>query len=485
MRDQNLGSRALGLLLAAALAAGCGGGGSSPPSGNTPPPAGGIDRGGISFGAITGFGSIIVNGVRFDTSGARFIVNGTVGSQDDLRVGQVVLVSGSVSDDEVSGEAETVEYDDEVKGPVESLDAAAGTFRVLGLLVRTGAQTLYGGFADFDDLAAATSQGAVVVEVSGFRDASGAILATRIDRESEGIEFELKGVVSALDAGAMTFSLGTLTVDYGSAFLPDGPPANGDFVEARGDLSGDTLTASSVELEDGIDDGIDDGARVEVEGLVTRVVSASRFEVGGVAVETGPATVYERGTAADIRVDVRLEAEGSFDASTGVLRAVKVEFGGEGDFELEGVVQSVGSSGFRAVGVDVTADIGTAYEDDRDDDQFFGLSRLAVGDFVEVRGTAGSGGEFVAQLVERDEEDPDSLLQGLAANVDSNAGSFTIFGVTIDTSGVDAEDFLNAAEQPIGRAAFFAALDDGVLVKAKGQFDGAATIAAREVQLED
>ena len=55
----------------------------------------------------------------------------------------------------------------------------------------------------------------------------------------------------------------------------------------------------------------------------------------------------------------------------------------------------------------------------------------------------------------------------------------------IDTSGVDAEDFRNTADQPIGRAAFFAALGDGVLVKAKGQFDGVSTIAAREVQLED
>ena len=99
---------------------------------------------------------------------------------------------------------------------------------------------------------------------------------------------------------------------------------------------------------------------------------------------------------------------------------------------------------------------------------------LVIGSGV---GTAGSGGAFAAQLVERDDEDPDSLLQGPAADVDPNAGSFTIFGVRIDTSGVD--------DQPIGRAAFFAALGDGVLVKAKGQFDGVSTIAAREVQLED
>ncbi|MGI9304969.1 MAG: DUF5666 domain-containing protein, partial [Gammaproteobacteria bacterium] len=49
------------LLLAAA---GCGGGGSSPQQQSN---AGGS---GISSGAITGFGSVFVNGVRFNTDGA-------------------------------------------------------------------------------------------------------------------------------------------------------------------------------------------------------------------------------------------------------------------------------------------------------------------------------------------------------------------------------------------------------------------------------
>jgi len=471
--------------LALSLIAGCGGGGSSSSGGTEPPPVGGIDRGGISFGAITGFGSVIVNGVRFDTSGAQFVVNGATGSQDDLKVGQVVLVRGTVNDDGVNGEAERVEYDDEARGRVENLDAAAGTFSVLGLLVRTGARTLYGGFADFADLASLAGQGPVYVEVSGFRDSTGAIRATRIEREQEGVQLELKGVVSGLDSGSSRFTLGTITVDYGSASLPDGTPANGDFVEVRGQRSNGILVASSVHLEDDFDDGLEDGVRAEVEGLVTRVVSSTRFEIGRVPVVTSAATVYEGGTAADVQVNVRVEAEGVVDLAAGVLRASKIEIGGEGDYELEGIVQAVGTAGFRAVGVDVSVDLRTTYEDDRDDDQFFNLARLRLGDFVEVRGGPGPTGGFRAQVVERDEADPDSLLQGPVADVDANAGTFTLFGVVIDTSGVDAEDFRGANEQPIGRQAFFDALSDGRLVKARGSFDGAGTLAAREVELED
>jgi len=65
------------LLVLAGCGGGGGGGGSTPPVINPPPPTNGIDRGGIAVGPIDGFGSVIVNGVRFDTSAAAFTVNGS------------------------------------------------------------------------------------------------------------------------------------------------------------------------------------------------------------------------------------------------------------------------------------------------------------------------------------------------------------------------------------------------------------------------
>ena len=47
----------------------------------------------ISSGAITGFGSVFVNGVRFETSSAAFMINGKPGTQADLRVGHVVRIT--------------------------------------------------------------------------------------------------------------------------------------------------------------------------------------------------------------------------------------------------------------------------------------------------------------------------------------------------------------------------------------------------------
>ena len=79
------------------LVASCGGGGSDstpivePPP--PPPPTGGIGRTGIAMGPISTFGSVVVNGVRYETTTANFTVNGSPGTQDDLRVGQVISVS--------------------------------------------------------------------------------------------------------------------------------------------------------------------------------------------------------------------------------------------------------------------------------------------------------------------------------------------------------------------------------------------------------
>ncbi len=72
----------------------------------------------ISSGSITGFGSVYVNGVKFETDSATFDVDGTSGTQDDLAIGMVVKVNGSINADGVTGTASSISFDDELQGPV-------------------------------------------------------------------------------------------------------------------------------------------------------------------------------------------------------------------------------------------------------------------------------------------------------------------------------------------------------------------------------
>ena len=66
----------------------CGGGGSQVSDG-------GISGTGISVGPITGFGSIISNGIEFNTVNANISFNGEQGTSTQLKVGMLVTVDGN------------------------------------------------------------------------------------------------------------------------------------------------------------------------------------------------------------------------------------------------------------------------------------------------------------------------------------------------------------------------------------------------------
>ena len=137
------------VLLTAFLMGACGGGGgggsTTPPPVVTPPPppTGGITRTGISFaaGPITGFGSVIVNGIRYDTSGAMFTKDGDPATQANFAVGHNVAITGTIDDDNTNAVAATVDFNDNVEGPVSSVDSVAGIIVVLGQTVLLGPDT--------------------------------------------------------------------------------------------------------------------------------------------------------------------------------------------------------------------------------------------------------------------------------------------------------------------------------------------------------
>ncbi len=103
------GRRRLGALAILLALYGCGGGGGSLASAGD----GGISGTGMAVGSVTGFGSVFVNGTEFDTSAATIVVDGNGATQNDLRVGQVVVVNANFSD----GKASRVEYRARIRAP--------------------------------------------------------------------------------------------------------------------------------------------------------------------------------------------------------------------------------------------------------------------------------------------------------------------------------------------------------------------------------
>ncbi|MEQ1582182.1 MAG: DUF5666 domain-containing protein, partial [Steroidobacteraceae bacterium] len=354
----NTFTRVFGTCLAGAfLLAGCGGGGGS---GSTSPTTAGINGGGaptptptpaptaFAKGVITAFGSIFVNGVEFATgSSTTFVVDDNPGSQSDLRVGQVVTVQGSVNANGTTGTATQVTFNFEVEGPVAagSINLPAVTFTVLGQLIHVNGSTLFdnsslpNGFASLRE--------GDEVEISGYRDAAGDVIATRIQRRTAPagtVPFEVSGVVSAWPGSpSTTFKLGTLDVQYAGVAPRNGTMANGACVEVKGSATATLLTATSVEIKScGI--GGTSGAHGEVEGIVTTFVSASDFSIGAQRVTTTGATTLVTNGASAVALNVKVEAEGSFDSS-GNLVATKIEIKPDNSLRLLGNIESITAPG--------------------------------------------------------------------------------------------------------------------------------------------
>ena len=461
----------------AVLIAACGGGSS------TDGVTAGIDRGGIvtATGAISGFGSVHVNGVHYVTTGATITLDDNPGTEADLRVGQVVRVEGRIEQDGISGTATRVIYNDEVEGPVQSIDLARLRLVVLGRTVQVSTQT------SFDDRVSPRSlEGLAVgdrIEVSGRVATTGVVEATRIELKAAQASVEVKGAIASLDTNSRRFALSQLTVSYATAQLngfASGQPANGDYVEAFGTVDGNgMLVATRVEKESGGSAGSAD-QQADYEGLITSFVSAADFAVAGQRVTTTASTAYEGGTASSLALDVPVEVEGRFNSS-GVIVATKVQFRRGSDTEFSGRVDSVNAAGNSLVvfGVTIRVNSLTRFEDHSGADvQRFSLANIAVGDYVEVD-VYSDGSGLVATKLERDDNQGEVRLEGTAEKV--TAPNFMVGGVVVTT---DANtEFRDTNGVTINAAAFFQAAP-GRMVKARGSLVGNVVLATR-AELED
>ena len=392
-------------LVTAALLGACGGGGDTA----------GVGTGGtgsFSVGTVTGFGSVFVNGIRYEDNGARLVDDdGTVkvlGSGDNpLKVGMVVEVTGSVDDSGTVRTATQIAYGAEIKGPVTAVDAAAGTFSVFGISVRSTATTVYDNFGGVAALATGN-----VVEVHGQPDTNGRIVATYVEREATSAaefvaddgEYRLRGTVVGLSGSnpSYTFTLRGVAIRTNATTRFDGAPANGVSVSVRlnptpqadGSYLAERLKVRNASYNERLS-----SAEGEVEGYVSDFVGAAiAFRVAGYPARLAPSVVFEDGEAADLKDGIRVEAKGGID--NGVLVVTKLEFksrdddddgddddvsGGSKEFEFKGAVACAScgatSGTFSVKGVTVNYGATTEFRD--------GLSGATLdGKRVEVKSVA-------------------------------------------------------------------------------------------------
>jgi hypothetical protein len=358
---------------------------------------GGVDSGGTgqtvdqpmqtsSVGRVSGFGSVIVNGVRFDDSQARIVDDaGVAYGRADLKLGMVVDIEGEVLGNSGNGVARSIQFGSEISGPLESIDATAGRLVVLGQMVKVDADTLFGGtHSGVADLVVGD-----LLAVFAFYDPSAGIYtATRIERQTALAAYKLRGRISDLDD--TSFAIGDARIDYSGIAAPQ-LPRLADGLSVRVTLQPVPVArrwvATSVRTSQR---SFPDDTEAEVEGFISSFVSTASFVVAGVTVDASvPGVSVTRGTLSQLANGQRIEVKG--EMSNGVLVASEIEFkragGGEQEFELRGLIESADAAAqtFVLRGVTVAYGAGTVFAPGRPAD-------LVAGARLEVRGVPTSGG---------------------------------------------------------------------------------------------
>ena len=382
----------LAALCAVVLAVACGGG-----SGDNMNASGRA----ITQGTITGFGSVIVNGVRFDDSAAQVVDDdGQAHDNSDLKLGMNVEVESSDIDrGSNSAKASHVRFGAAIVGPVSavSMPNTPKTLTVLDQTVDISDTTV------FDDSLpngfASVSVGDII-EVHALLDiATGHYLAKRIEPDPGATVFKLRGIVAGLDTTAKTFMIGAAVIDFSGIAPTDLPSnlANGLGVRVRLQTAkGGPWVAISIQAERR---DMEDHDEAEVHGTITDFTSTTSFSVNGLPVDASKAA-FPDGTAG-IVLGASVEVQGAI--ANGVLVATRVELedmhrnDGANQPELHGAISGLDTQAktFLVRGVKVHYVSGTTVFKDGTE------ANLANGVAVEVKGALSSDGTTVeASLID-------------------------------------------------------------------------------------
>jgi primosomal replication protein N len=457
-------------LLSALLAACSGGGGDSLAGGGI----GGTGMTVSSVGTATGLGSVIVNGVTYDTAAAEVFVDGTsmgIGNQalvQNIAVGMVVRVEGRLAA-EGNSIADRIFFRSELKGPVDSikaLDTVSVQAVILGQSVLIDDRTV------LKNTQAASITAGMVLEVSGFVDESGSLNATYVRKVSDSLlpedSVEIKGLVQNLDLQSKTFQFNSLTISYSAASLnglPGGAPATGQLLRVRGKLGvNGVLVAERIDLEEEFGTGTFDS--VDLEGIITQTNPPGEFRIRQYVVTVDSATAYKNLKPADLNRGTRVIVRGALTNKAILADEISLPE----DIRIESDVISVDTventvvlSGLEQAIAHMTATtrfIGIASE----------LGQIQPSDHARILGRRIPGGDILALTLQTTPSNEAVELAGPAESVSQPV--IVILGVQVNTASIPSDRFKGGNGTPVTPEEFFGIVKAGDAVAVEGTQQG-------------
>jgi Domain of unknown function (DUF5666) len=427
------------LVLAGAISAGlsaCGGGGtdSGATVAGTEVGAGGTGNNPTSTvdaaasGAITGFGSVIVNGVKYEDRVATVEIDdkGTdvFSTTANLKIGMQVDLKAAGS------AAQKIQVASQFRGPVTAVTNSSLVVLGQTITVETSGVDAVAleGFIDFASIKVGDW-----VEIHAAETTAGAFKASRIERESSTASsaIRLSGKISGFDSAAKTFNVGSTKVNFANASLSPSAAvlANDTRVRVYSDTAATAgvVNAKTIRVRDAKLEGI---RNVNLGGVISDFTSAASFTVNGIKVDASKAQI-KNGVAADLANGAAVRVKGPVTA--GILIATELELKKNQNAEsallnVKGFVTDfVSAASFKLRGQQIDASK-AVFEGGTS-------ANLANGSFIEVKLSLVNGA-LVASKVEFQTApigtfDDSFSVTGSITDFDASTRSFKIAGYTV------------------------------------------------------
>ena len=468
---------------------GCGGGdstelnetsnSSAPPPETAPPPEGTTTTTGTAKrGIITGFGSVFLDGERYNTDSTNIVINGREGqSIESLRVGMNINLVSDEGGETLS--AQQIEYDSGLKGFVQSID------RVNQFITVSGVEVFYDDLTHFIAISLASLSVGDRVEVSGYALVDGQFQATYIEKESDtdnGENEYITGLIQNLDLDNMRFSIGSVSVDYSNSRV-EGALANQVLVKVEGTFNDNDFVAIEVEVENY--DNHDKYEEAEIEGVITGYDNiANTLDVNGQQFELSDSVTFSNGSSTDLKVGVLVELKGSFVNGSFVINHIEFENEYSNDGVLKGAITAIDYEAMTLTvgGNTYFANSQTRYE--AENDQYFSFTSLQLNDFVEVV-YAKKEERFTILKIEREREEEryeESEIKGQIIAFSNSEIEVSGLLIPLSQQAICVVD-----DTRVALTEFINQLASGLYVEINGTFDtdGIFSPAKFELEIQD
>lgn len=396
--------------LLALLLSGCGGGVGTNGTGAAPQSAG--------TGTVTGFGSVIIDGVAYDDSQAQVISDAEGGEEPtEVKLGQRVSVEYEAAEGVGKPLARRISVQATLRGEVESVEGT--TLTLLGQSVQVNADATAGPVTVLDGVLALSSLVGQGVEIHAMEVTDGVSRvwqATRIEAVgelSDRSEVRVTGRVTALNAAdALTrrFMIGPLQVSIAPSAAASAGLVNGLLVRVLArwsdyDSAASTLSARRVLAVTVPAKSIDPEATLTLTGLVSDLdETAKTFELDGQKV--GYAGAVFTPSTATLR-NRRYVVVMASSTGAGMVQAQSVQLPQNlATTELHGTVMGLDAVAgrFQVRGTWVRFGDATTFED-------CGAGQWGNGAYVEVYGLVESTGTVLARKVYCEDEEIGQVVE--------------------------------------------------------------------------